>query len=172
MQFVFLHLISLLPCPAQSQSDATVSRRIEEEQKRSASLEKELSAMQKESAKWKNMCKAMEERLTAGVEGEDEGEGEGEGDDEELAMDEVEEEEVVEVIQPAKKEKGTTKKIDTSVPLRAEVPTVSAPRREKKDSAITKERKMPKSIRQDPPSKGKASSSKEKISGKKQKLRQ
>ena len=130
-----------------------MSKRIEEEQKKCASLEKELSALQAESAKWKNMCKAMEERLTADGEGEEEGE------------------EVVEVALPAKKEKASTKKADTAA-LRAEVPTVSAPRREKKDSAITKERKMPKSIRQDPPSKGKASSSKEKISGKKQKLRQ
>ena len=143
-----------------------MSKRIEEEQKKCASLEKELSALQAESAKWKNMCKAMEERLTADGEGEEEGE--------EVAMDEEEEEEeeeVVEVALPAKKEKASTKKADTVAP-RAEVPTVSAPRREKKDSAITKERKMPKSIRQDPPSKGKASSSKEKISGKKQKLRQ
>lgn len=137
-----------------------MSRRIEEEQRKCASLEKQLSASQQEGAKWKNMCKAMEEKLTA----EDEKE-------EEQAMDEEEEEEIVEVVKPASKEKGSAKKPDSSQPL-PEVLTVSAPRREKKDSAITKGRKMPKSIKQDPPSRGKANSSKEKITAKKQKLRQ
>ena len=132
---------------------------MEEEKRKCASLEKELSVMQEENVKWKNMCMAMEDRLRN-------------EEKDVLAMESEEEEEVVVEVRPALKDKVSAKKVDTTVPVRAEVASVEAPRREKKDSAVTKERKMPKNIRQDPPSKGKASSSKEKISGKKQKLRQ
>lgn len=148
-----------------------------------AEMEDELKVMKGDNEKWKNMCKAMEAKIIAnnGEECEEE-EEEVEEDEEDEEEEEEEEEEIVVVDKKGKKSiPATASKSSSSASSSVSAPAdqkskgsskgdvkVKEQEKEKERKVpVMKDRKKPKDIKENPPSRGKNLTSKDKASSKK-----
>jgi hypothetical protein len=153
-----------------------------------AEMEDELKVMKGDNEKWKNMCKAMEAKILSNNGGEEceeeeeEEEEEGEEEEEEEGDDEEEEEQIAVVDKKGKKSSpATASKSSSSTSSSVSEPAdqkskgsskgnlrVKEQEKERK-VPVMKDRKKPKDIKENPPSRGKNLTSKDKASSKKTK---
>lgn len=161
-------------------------------------MEDELKIMKGDNEKWKNMCKAMEAKLIANnggeecedeeeeVEEEVEEENEEEEDEEEEVEEEEEEEEVEQIVVVDKKGRksspasltapsATTSKssssssVSASADQKSKGSSIGDVKEKERKVPVMKDRKKPKDIKENPPSRGKNLTSKDKASSKKTK---